>query len=263
MKTTRLFSRILAVLFMSMALSFTGCMPGDQPTNVGGTDPDPEEPVNPGEKPSGGGNTLYSFTLYADTGYNINGIRYNSDGQLISTNSEWRFCNVGAVSDIAKIKNIPWSTWAEVSGVRAGDGVVAYHPSIGYMSIYIAQDVRNETGRVVGIGVIYRPNFTGADEPVEFKSTDISVSAAGETVVLPITSKSYTPFQITVIDDDWCHAEATSVNGMFMPSRVTVTVDENTAADARETRILVGTIYGKTTYLYVRQAGAGSDSEAE
>lgn len=249
----------MAVLFFGMALTFAGCMPDDQPT-AGETDP--EEPTNP-ENPEGGGNTLYSFTLYADTGYNISGIYYTSDGQLASTGNEWRFCNVGTVTDIAKIKTIPWSTWAEVSGVRTGDGLVAYHPSFGYMSIYIAQEARSETGRIVGVGVIYRPNFTGADEPVEFQTTDVDVASAGGTVVMPITSKSYTPFQLTVIDDDWCHAEATSVNGMFMPSRVTVTVDENTSLDARETRILVGTIYGRTTYLYVRQAGAGSGDEAE
>lgn len=249
---------------MSMFLTLAGCMPNDEPTNNGGSDDpeNPEEPETPGQ-PEGGGNTLYNFTLYADTGYNISGIRYTADGMLVSDNDVWRFCNVGTVSDIAKIKTIPWSSWDAFTGVRVNDGVVAYHPTIGYMSIYIAQTVRDESNRIVGVVVIYRPNFTGVDEPVEFKGTDISVAASGETVVLPITSKSYTPFQITVIDDEWCHAEATSVNGMFMPSRVTVTVDENTSADARETRILVGTIYGKTTFLYVRQSGVGSGSETE
>lgn len=264
MKTKKLFPRILTVLFLGLTLSFTGCIPGDEPSS-GGSDPGVEDPDNPDtpDTPSGGDNKLYAFTLYADTGYNIDGIRYTNDGQLVSTNDVWRFCNIGKVSDIAKIKTIPWASWATVTGVQVGDGIVAYHPKIGYMTIYVAQEARNEIGRVIGVGVIYRPNFTGLDEPVELKSTVVQAPAEGLKQDIAITSKSYTPFQVTSIDDDWCHAEATSVNGMFMPSQVTLSIDANPTENDRETRVLVGTIYGKTTYITVYQAGnwPGDDEE--
>lgn len=242
-------------------------MPGGDIPEDGNQDETGGGNTSGGENPGEGGTTtpitIYDFTLYADAGTNISGIRYTSDARLVSDGDVWRFCNIGTVSFIDKITSIPWSSWDSSTGVRAGSGVVAYHPTIGYMALFVSKLVINETGRVIGVYVVYRPYFDGLDAAIELKTTDIEAPCEGLSMDIPITSKSYTPFQVSTVHDEWCHAAGTAVNGMFMPSRISVTIDPNDSYEPRESRIIVGSVYGKNTIIYVNQAGLPSDDDED
>lgn len=243
------------MLSLCMALIFTGCMPENHPDNGNQDENNPDNPSTPGGDGSSSPVTIYDVILYTDTNFNLSGIRYVAGSCLISDGEEWKFCNVGTVSGIDKLTTIPWSGWETLTSVSPRSGVVAYHPKFGFITIFVAQEIIGDTGETTGIYMIYRPNFTGIDEPVELQTTNIVAAAEGLSIDIPITSKSYTPFEVMTVDGDWCHAEGTTVDGMFMPGCISVRIDPNKSAEARENRIVIGTIYGKTTVINVTQSG--------
>lgn len=234
-------------------------MPDNHPD--GNMPEDPSAPENPGGPSTAP--IVYDFILYSDTGYNIFGIRYVSGSCLVSDGDEWRFCNVGKVSGIEKITSIPWTGWDALTSVYKGTGVVAYHPSRGFMTLFIGQELYDEGGRVIGVYVIYRKDFTGLDAPVDLKTYTVNAPAEGVTVDIPVTAETYTPFQVMSVDESWCKAAAKTVDNMIMPSLVSVTVNPNHSSDTRETTVVVASVNGQGSTVKVIQAGSVTDEDDE
>lgn len=249
------------MLSLCMALIFTGCMPNNQPDNGNQDENDPDNPSTPDNPGGSSPVTIYDVILYSDSNYGLSGIRYVSGSCLVSDGEEWQFSNVGTVSGIDKLTTIPWSGWETLTSVRPRSGVVAYHPKYGFITIFVGQEIIGDSGEITGIYMIYRPNFTGIDEPVQLQTTNIVAPAEGLQLEIPVTSKSYTPFKVASLNDDWCHAAAKTVNGMFIPSHISVSIAPNDSYDSRDAIVVVGSVYGKNTTVTVTQSGLSTGDD--
>lgn len=167
------------------------------------------------------------------------------------------FAWVPNVNKLGAITNIPKSGWAEKIAVRKGYGYVCFNKSDDkFYRLFVEDEVRDSSGKVVGYNIRYQQPFYGKDIDIQLPKDELSFTADGgeEKVKFLDNEPIYFSCESSA---DWCKATPTSsLEKSFLTNAVDVSVAKSDSVGVSTATITLTTGYGKKKEIKVTRGAA-------